>query len=278
MTKTEKTTELVKANNNPLLVGMDFSTLEADAGAGAQNISAKDLQTPMIGVLQANSPQCLKSNPKYIHGAEQGMFYNNVTGEVYSGDEGLVVVPCFFEKLEIEWKPNRDGFVAAHPANTHLKNQVRLVPSSENPDKTTRTLPNGNVLVETNQHYILILKPDGSFEPAVMAMSSSFLAASRKWNYLIKSVSVQGTKGPFNPASYYTHYVIRTVGKQKDSKSWYIPVIESLGPVPNSDIYNAGKALEQAVSSGSVQVKQEETHAVNESIDNNIPMDDDIPF
>jgi len=258
--------ELIQVQQNAMPQGLSFSALEADAGAGAQNIGVKDLQTPIISVLQSNSPQVNKSHPKYIKGAEQGMFYNNVTGEVYSGEEGLVVVPCFFEKVYVEWKPKRGGFVTSHSADTPLKNKVKLVASADNPDKLLPILPNGNVLIETNQHYILILNADNTFEPAVIACASSFLGASRKWNYLIKSVVVQGSHGPFNPASYYTHYLLRTVAKQKDENSWFSPLFESLGPVPNVDVYNAGKAFEQAVNSGSVAVKQEDV-AVADSYD-----------
>lgn len=240
-----------------LPAGFDIGSLQADAGAGAQNIRAEDMQTPIISILQANSPQCKKSDGKYIKGAEEGMLYNNVTNEVYSGEDGITIVPCFFEKVYIEWKPNRGGLVEIHPASTPLKDQVKMIVSPEG--KEIPTLSNGNQLIETNQHYVLVLKEDGSFEPAVLAMSSSALKSSRQLNTLIKRVMLQGPNGPFNPASYYSQFKLTTSARQNDQYSWFGWSIENAGPVPTMDIYNAGKALEQAVNAGTVRVKQEQT-------------------
>lgn len=280
MAKAEKQTEestavAVKTSNN-LPSHLNLSDIEADAGKGAENIHTDNMQIPILSVLQANSPQCKKSDGKYIKGAEEGMFFNNVTNEVYSGEEGLTVIPCFFEMVFIEWKPNRGGFVEMHPANTPLQKQIKYVLNAEG--KEVPTLPNGNLLIETAQYYVLRLKADGSLEPAVLAMSSSALGTSRKWNYLIKSVNVQGSKGQFNPASYYCHYRITTKPRQNDQYSWFGMIVENLGPVPTNDVYLAGKALEKAVNSGEVRVKQEQTDAGAPATAGATAQDDEIPF
>lgn len=272
----KKEEEQAVATVNPanLPVGLSLDTLQEDAGKGSQNVQATDTQTPIISILQANSPQCKKSDGKYIKGAEEGSLYNNVTGEVYSGEEGITVIPCFFEKVYIEWKPNRGGFVAIHGADTPLRDQVKMVVTAEG--KEVPTLPNGNNLIETNQHYVLKVNADGSFEPAVIAMTSSALKASRQWNTLIKRVMLTGKNGPFNPASYYCCYKLSTAARQKDDYTWSSWRVESLGPVPNMDLYNAGKALEQAVNAGQVKVKQEqvvEGAAVSAVVDDEIPFD-----
>ena len=254
-TEKPQTAVVVKSPAN-VPAGLDLTSLQADAGAGSRNITAEDMQTPIISILQANSPQCKKSDGKYIKGASEGMLYNNVTQEIYSGDEGINVVPCFFEKLFIEWKPNRGGLAGIHPSNTPLKDEAKIVVTPEG--KEVLTLKNGNQLSETNQHYVLVVKPDGSFEPAVLALSSSALKSSRQLNTLIKRVMLPGKNGPFNPASYYCMYKLTTAARQNDQHSWFGWSIESLGPVPSQDLYNAGKALEQAVNSGSVKVKQDE--------------------
>lgn len=277
--KEETTAVAVKASTS-LPAHLNLDAVEADRGAGAQNIKASDTQTPLLTVLQSNSPQCKKMDGKYIKGAEEGHFFNNVTNEVYDGAAGIIVVPCFFEKVYIEWKPNRGGFVEIHGVDTPLKDQVKMVPSSENPDKLIPILPNGNILIETNQHYVLLLKEDGSFEPAVMPMSSSALKTSRQWNTLIKRVMLQGKSGMFNPASYYCHYKITTVARQNDDFSWAGMSVENLGPVPTNEIYSAGRALEQAVNAGTVKVKQElnDEPGVTAGQASATAKDDEIPF
>jgi hypothetical protein len=270
--ETEESKAVATKTQAGLPAGMDLTSLQADAGAGSSNITADDMQTPIISILQANSPQCKRSDGKYIQGASEGMLYNNVTNEIYNGEEGIKIVPCFFEKVFIEWKPNRGGLVAIHGAETPLKDKVKEV---ETPDgKIVPTLPNGNQLIETNQHYVLLVKDDGSYEPAVLALSSSALKSSRQLNTLIKRVVLQGPNGPFNPASYYSMFKLTTSARQNDQHSWFGWTIENLGAVPTMDLYNAGKALEQAVNAGTVKVKQDESAhnpATGEVVDEEIP-------
>ena len=282
----KKKDEVVKPSTQ--LQAFDMGSLKADAGSGSQNISAEDMQTPIISILQANSPQCKKSDGKYIKGASEGMLYNNVTNEVYSGEEGLTILPAFYEKVYIEWKPNRGGLVAIHPATTPLKDQVKMVVTAEG--KESPTLPNGNQLIETNQHYVLVLKDDGTFEPAVLALSSSALKASRQLNTLIKRVSLVDDSGsPFNPASYIMRYKLSTTAKTNDQYSWFGWNISSIGGIVQTGVkgneafdasaihkpyfYMAAKSLEQAVNAGSVKVKQEQVDTVGGGVS---PEDDII--
>mgnify|MGYP001592908562 CR=1 FL=1 len=276
MSKVKKeSTEVVdvKANIPTTIFGMDISQLESDAGQGSQNVSAQDMATPIISILQSNSPQCKKSDGKYIKGATEGMLFNNVTGEVYDGESGIMVVPCFFEKVFIEWKPNRGGLAGIHDANTPLRDQVTMVKDAEG--KESPTLPNGNALIETNQHYVLLLNEQG-FEPAVIAMSSSALKSSRTWNTLIKRVTLSNGKGGvFNPASFYMAYKLSTIARTKDNYSWFGWNIEPQGPVATMDLYNAGAALSKAVAAGAVKVKQEQVDGGPASVIDN---EEAIPF
>lgn len=87
--------------------------LQADAGIGLENITTEDMQIPFIRIIQALSPQLQKDDSLYIKGAEQGDIFNTVTQEVYKQDEGILVVPAFFEKkfLEFALRSSGGGFV-----------------------------------------------------------------------------------------------------------------------------------------------------------------------
>ena len=273
----EASTEVTVQQPGSLVIpaGLDLNLLAQDQGAGTQGVRATDLATPIICILQSNSPQCKKSDGKFIKGAAEGMLLNNVTNELFDGEKGIEVIPCFFEKVFIEWKPNRGGFVAIHGVDTPLRDQVKMVANSEG--KETPTLPSGNNLIETNQHYVLLVLNDGVLEPAVIAMSSSALKSSRLWNTLVKRVMLNDGKGSmFNPASYYMRYKLSTKARTKDQYSWFGWAVEPVGPVTTKVQYDAGKALEQAVSSGTVRVKQEQ-------VDGDLPTaalkdDDELPF
>lgn len=255
----------VKPAGLPANLGMTADDLLRDAGRGQQNVGAKDLATPIIYILQSNSPQ-VKRGDKQIDGAKEGMLFNNVSNEVYDVEEApLVVVPCFFEKVYIEWKPNRGGFVGVHAADTPLKDQVKMIVNTDG--KEIPTLNNGNTLQETNQHYVLILQANGEFEPAVLAMPSTALKSSRQWNSLINKLVINDSTGqPFHPASYYMRYAITTKLRTKGENSWFTWSIDYLRdpaskerlPVDSRQIYDAAKGFEQAIAAGSVRVKQEE--------------------
>lgn len=263
--------EVVKAGDAglPSTILVD---LAADRGAGSETVTAKDMAIPIISILQGNSPQCKKSDPKWIEGATEGMLFNNVTNEVYGGDQGLTMLACYREKVFIEWKPKRGGFVAIHPETTPLRDQV-VMKKDDPADPTSKerpTLPSGNILAETDQHYVLILRDDGTFEPAVVAMSSTALKSSRLWNTLVNRVIEKTAKGEvFNPPRWYVKYRLATKGRTKDQYSWMTWAIEPAGklavgadgrPAIAADLglYQAAKALYAAVKGGKVKVKQEE--------------------
>jgi len=69
---------------------------EADAQQGAQNISQEDLALPFLKILGQLSPEVNKRDGKYVEGAEPGMIYNSVSGDLYDGVKGIDVIPCFY--------------------------------------------------------------------------------------------------------------------------------------------------------------------------------------
>src|SRR6187455_2604541 len=82
---------------------------------GSEDVGIDDITLPRIEVLQALSPQIKRNDPKYIPGAEQGMIFNTVSGELYGSE--ITFVPIVFRKEWIIWQ-NRDsggGFVSTHP-------------------------------------------------------------------------------------------------------------------------------------------------------------------
>jgi hypothetical protein len=260
-----------------VLDDLTLDELQADAGHGLQNVTSADVQMPLLKVLQSNSPQCDRTKNEYIEGARAGEFFNNVTNERFDGDKGIVVVPAFFEKCYIEWQANRGGFVTSHAASTPLKNQTQPKPDKQG--KLMPTLPNGNVLSETNNHFGLVIKEDGSFEPVVLPMASSLLKSSRVWNSLMKRVVKQNSKGePFTPASYYMTYKLTTGVKTKDNNSWYVINVEPAGPTPTRALYEKAKAFEQAVSAGKVKVKMDADMQAHSETTVSEAEDDSIPF
>ena len=115
--------------------------------AGFEDMDSSTMSIPFLKLLQSTSPECKKSNEKYVEGAKPGMFINSVTKELY--DECVVMVMAF-EHNYCEWTPNRGPLVARHPKEAF--SQICI-----NPKEFGRYMTgNGNDLVETYTYYLLI--------------------------------------------------------------------------------------------------------------------------
>ena len=60
-----------------------IANFEADSGKGLGNLGQEDLALPFLKILGQLSPEVNKQHGKYVEGAEPGMIYNTVTGEVH---------------------------------------------------------------------------------------------------------------------------------------------------------------------------------------------------
>jgi hypothetical protein len=113
----------------------------------------------------------------------------------------------------------------------------------------------GTELIDTAEHYVLIVHPDGMMEQALIAMSSTQLGASRKWNSLIKQKLINTKSGPVPAPSFSHMYALGTAYKSNDDGEWSVFTISDAGRVENIDVYRAAKAFNLSVTSGDVVVK-----------------------
>ena len=163
-------TQVAKKKNGALSIPNE--DLLADVGKGLEKANSDDMTIPRLALVQSGSPQRKKKDDKYIDGAEEGMVFNTVSNKLYS--DTFYVVPCEFEKVFIEWVPRESGGGLVTIYNSSNKPQAQ---KEENGRRFL--LENGNQLVDTAQHYVMVVGKDGTFEPAVMSMSSSLLTVSR---------------------------------------------------------------------------------------------------
>ena len=84
---------------------------EDDAAKGLGTIGQEDLALPFLKILGQLSPEVNKRDGKYVEGAEPGMIFNSVSGELYDGVKGIDVIPCFYKLEYIEWKDRGEGQV-----------------------------------------------------------------------------------------------------------------------------------------------------------------------
>ena len=246
------------------VVAFDASVFEEDAGIGLGQLGQEDVALPFLKVLSRQDPIL-----DDLDNAKAGDIYNTVTGQVWKGKEGISVVPCVYQRRYIEWAPRGTGTGA--PINIFPPDDDR--PRTERSSEDNREYVvdgQGSYLEETHQHFIVIVGDDGSMETALIAMKSTQLKKSRKWNSMVQSRTMQGKNGMFTPPRFSHVYALKTVSEENSKGSWHGWEISLNGPVEDANIYQSAKAFATSILAGEVNVKhQDESADVNS---------DDIPF
>ena len=166
---------------------------EADAGSGLKNMGQDDLALPFLKILGGMSKEL-----DVLEEARKGDIYNTVSGVVSKGKEGLRVIPVAYQRRFIVWAPLGEG-TGAPVAIFAPTDTLPEVERSKEDNKDYLKDGSGNYLEETHQHYVIVLYENGSAETALVAMKSTQLKKSRKWNSMISSLTMQGKNGPFTP-------------------------------------------------------------------------------
>lgn len=203
------------------------SYIKQGQNRGNENVSNEDLQLPRIDVLQALSPQINKKKDEYIDGAEVGMLFNTLTGELYP--EGVSITPISFVKRHLVWvdrKKDSEGglrgiFDSADEAEAFVQSQ-------EDEDKLE--------VVPTAEH--LVLLDDGS--EVILSMAKSKMKVSRKFNSLVR----------LNGGDRFSRrYKITTVD-DKSAQGEFQNIAISNDGYPTEEVYFKAEALYEAISSG----------------------------
>ena len=226
---------------------------EDDAAKGLGAIGQEDLALPFLKILGQLSPEVNKRDGKYVEGAEPGMIFNSVTGELYDGVKGIDVIPCFYKLEYIEWKDRGEGIgapVAIYDSSSDIMSKTK--PDANYKDR----LPNGNYIEKTASHFVIITGDSPS--TALISMKSTQLKISRKWNSMMSGIKMKGANGMFTPASFSHIYKLKTTQMSNDKGTWFGWEVNKVGPVTDKGLYDQAKAFSENISKGSVKAKHGE--------------------
>jgi len=250
LTKKQEPTSNTAVTEKVAAGALAVNIFEADANQGVGNLTQEDLALPFLKILGQLSPEVNKRDGKYVQGAEPGMIYNSVTGEMFDGVNGVEVIPCHYKLEYIEWQDRGEGSGA--PVAIHSS-------SSDIMSKTTRDasykdrLPNGNYIEKTASHFVIVNSDSPS--TALIAMKSTQLKISRKWNSMMSSTKMKGKNGMFTPASFSHTYKLKTTQMSNDKGTWFGWEVSKIGPVQDASLYQQAKSFSENISKGDVQVK-----------------------
>jgi len=200
-------------------------------------VKTESLAPPILKLLQNGSAEAQKRNQNYVEGAEPGMFLNTVTKQLYNGDKGINVIPCYYKLEYQEWSDYGTG--SGRPEMIYPDTSDILDKTTKGPDGKDR-LQNGNYILTVGQHFVIILGDKGS-ETAMISMSSSQGKISRKWNSMMKSIVLDGKNGPYTPPSFSHIYKLSSVLNTGKGNQWYGWNVAKVGLVEDAAMYERAK-------------------------------------
>ncbi len=233
--------------------GLPSNMFEDDAAKGLGAIGQEDLALPFLKILGQLSPEVNKRDGKYVEGAEPGMIFNSVSGELYDGVKGIDVIPCFYKLEYIEWKDRGEGLgapVAIYDSSSDIMSKTK--PDANYKDR----LPNGNYIEKTASHFVIVSGDSPS--TALISMKSTQLKISRKWNSMMSGIKMKGANGMFTPASFSHIYKLKTTQMSNDKGTWFGWEVSKIGPVTDKGLYDQAKGFSDSISKGSVKAKHGE--------------------
>jgi len=240
----------IAETSNTAISTFDDSLLSG--GTGLEETTTEDFAIPFIRVLQPMSPQLQKQHGSYVVGASAGDLYNTVTGEAHDGEEGILIVPCAYNKKYIEWIPREKGGGLVN-ANHDIS---ILSKCTKDPETRRSYTPEGNEIVETAQFFVLVLEGD-SPQQAVVTFTSTQLGVSRKWLTMLRMARVENSKGESVEAPMFAYtYRLTTTTQSNDKGSWNGYSVNQVGAT-EMPIAMMAKDFMSAARSGDVQVKEE---------------------
>ena len=233
--------------------GLPSNMFEDDAAKGLGTIGQEDLALPFLKILGQLSPEVNKRDGKYVEGAEPGMIFNSVSGELYDGVKGIDVIPCFYKLEYIEWKDRGEGLgapVAIYDSSSDIMSKTKTDANYKD------RLPNGNYIEKTASHFVIVSGDSPS--TALISMKSTQLKISRKWNSMMSGIKMKGANGMFTPASFSHIYKLKTTQMSNDKGTWFGWEVSKVGPVTDKGLYDQAKAFSENISKGSVKAKHGE--------------------
>ncbi len=250
-----------KKTEDKEVIAFDFS---GDIGGGLEGADSESFAIPFLKVIQSGSPETKKTSSQYIPEAREGMLINTVTKQLYDGDEGVVILPCAYQRRFIIWAPK--GGTATYKGEmlpeeaqgkleagefTTVKNQIYVCKEGDTPNKDVH-----DQVSDTRNHFCLIVTPTGA-EPAMLPLSSTQIKKSKQLMGLLSGVKVDTTNGRVTPPTWMVKIRVTTTAESNDMGSWMGINFAAEGVIKDSDLYAQGKELNRTITAGTKSAKYE---------------------
>lgn len=248
-----------------------MALLDQTRGQGFEEAGADAFATPFLVILQDLSPQTKKLMPGYIEGARPGNILQSVSHELFT--DNIRVVPCYYSQVFIEWvaREKKGGLVAIHPAETPLRTQITR-------DEMNRPmLPNGNLLEDTRQHFVLLVRHNGEVQPCLIAMKGTQIKPSKQWMASTRASYTYGTQLLSKLPMYACSYLLGVEEQANEKGSWYVWNASKRELITDIELFKQGRDLYETVRRGQTKANYEDLRSTeSETVSRNPDVPEDI--
>lgn len=212
-----------------------------DSNRGQENVGMNDMTIPRLDVLQDLSPQAKKRDPAYIEGAEPGMLFNTVSQKLFGSS--VYFVPVYFKVEWLIWKLQSagGGFNGSYETEAEAKAEFASQGYGKETHKVNGVDTISYEIVDTAQHFGLIISGDGTCEQIVCSMSKSKMKASRQLNTLCKMAGGDRFSKVYEISAFSD--------KNAQNQDYWNLKVRALGYTPEA-VYKEAEGMYESVSSG----------------------------
>jgi hypothetical protein len=210
---------------------------------GMEEVEKNDVAMPRIALCQSNTPQRKKSDPKYIEGLDEGMFFNTATGRVYG--ESFRFIPIKYFKQRILFYPIDDGGGIDCQSLNGIDGGHYSPTCATCPKKDFVGGPEGGKpsCFEFQNRVGLVL-PDG--DVAATSFKSTAIPASKQWSAIAKLR---------NAPLFSAIYEIRAVPAVRKGNNFFAVTVKLIQNVSPDD-FKYAKGLYESLSEKVLVVDQ----------------------
>lgn len=217
---------------------------------GNENVTQGDIIVPRLAICQSMSPERKQSNPKFIKGLEEGMYFNTVTKQIYG--RFLRVIPAHYYKSRILWAGEKGELGGGMKCSSR-----DAVTGVGDPGGQCASCPFAVFGEDCNLFMnfpVLVVREDGSVdmsEIVIASFKSLGLKTAKHWNTLVNIRNADRFAGV---------YKLMTVEDHRESGDSFQPYVDNDGWATKEQYVTARTAYELILEwqqSGRLNVEQD---------------------
>jgi hypothetical protein len=232
--------------------GLGFSISQNHGGAGLEGADSETLAIPFLRAIQKGSPEVEEGNSAYIEDARPGMLLNTVSRELYSGKEGVLFLPCAFQRRFLRFAPRGEGGFKG----SFLPDAVMAMIESGQVNRDDGYLEmEGDKLYDTRSHYGLMFNPNTEvWESVLLTLRSTQVKKSRRLMSLLMNARVEINGKKICPPTWVNIIRLTTALESNDKGSWHGINPDAAGFIESQEVYDQGAELYKSILADEVKV------------------------